>query len=91
MTREEAKEQLLGRIAALRNICEVHREIYDATKTLPDVDGQRIRELVVDAYIMGKKMDAKLRSYKADWDIGVFESNKDYCSDQLNRLGKKDT
>jgi len=83
MTRDEAEAQLIGRTAVLRNICEVHREIYHATKD------EQIRQLVIDAYIMGKKMDAKLRSYKENWDAGMFEKNKDYGTDLFNRIGVK--
>jgi len=89
MDRDEAKRQLRGKVSGLRNICEVHREIYDAIKDLPEADRELISALVEDAFIMGKKMDAKLRSYKADWDIGVFENNKNYNEDRLNRLGIK--
>ena len=83
MTRDEARSQLLGRTGAMRNICEMHREIFHSTQD------EKLRELVIDAYIMGKKMDAKLRSYKADWDRGLLEKNEDYGTDKFNRIGIK--
>jgi hypothetical protein len=42
-----------------RSICDVHREIYQKTKYKPTVV-----KLLIEAYRMGKKMDAKLRWYK---------------------------
>lgn len=78
MTKEEALLQM-QRASSFRTICEVHREIYDAT-TDPV-----IRELVLEAFIMGKKMDAKLREYKADWDAGFYDKNEDHRHDSKRR------
>ena len=49
-------------ISATRTICEVHREIYRAA--LKGKDKQVIIDLIQEAYVMAKKMDAKLREYK---------------------------
>lgn len=81
MTRDEAITQLRCKASSFRTICEVHREIYDAT------EDQRIRDLVIDAFIMAKKMDAKLKEYKQDWDAGFYEKNNDRASDRKKRLG----
>jgi hypothetical protein len=81
--RDEARNQLKGNTSVFRNICEVHREIFHAT------NDEAIRELVIDAYIMGKKMHEKLVSYKADWDRGLFVKNEDYGTDKFNRTGIK--
>lgn len=78
MTREEALLQM-QRASSFRTICEVHREIYDKA-----VD-PGIRELVLEAFIMGKKMDAKLREYKADWDAGFYDKNEDRRQDSKRR------
>lgn len=78
MTREEALKQL-KRSSSFRTICEVHREIYEAT------EDQKIRDLVVEAFIMGKKMDAKLREYKPTWDDGFYEVNTDRRADRKRR------
>lgn len=78
MTREEALG-LMRRSSSWRTICEVHREIYDAC---PD---ERVRGLVLEAFIMAKRMDAKLREYKADWDQGLYEPNMDHRSDSKKR------
>lgn len=84
MTREEALAQM-KRASSFRTICEVHREIYDAAATLPESQRDRIHGLVIEAFIMGKKMDAKLREYKADWDTGFYEENTDHHSDSKRR------
>ena len=79
MTRDEALA-LMRRSSSWRTICEVHREIYELTE--PDSD---IRELVIEAFIMGKKMDARLKEYKADWDAGFYDANLDHHADSKRR------
>jgi hypothetical protein len=79
MTREEARLQLQCKASSFRTICEVHREIFDAA-------GEEIRELVIDAFIMAKKMDEKLKAYKVDWDAGFYELNADRAEDRKKRL-----
>lgn len=79
ITREEALA-LMRRASSWRTICEVHREIYDLCEGMPDV-----RELVIEAFIIGKKMDAKLRAYKADWDEGFYGKNDDHRADSKRR------
>jgi hypothetical protein len=84
MTREQALVAL-RRASSYRTICEVHREIFDAAETLPQAARDRIQNLVLDAFIMGKKMDAKLKEYKADWDAGFYELNTDRRADRHRR------
>lgn len=89
MTKDEALQQM-KRASSFRTICEVHREIYDLTEhdsdpwvahhALP-----KIRDLVLEAFVMGKKMDAKLREYKLDWDSGFYEKNEDRRADSKRR------
>ena len=79
MTREEALAQM-RRASSWRTICEVHREIFDLCAGMPDV-----QELVLEAFIMGKKMDAKLREYKYNWDDGLYERNEDHRADSKRR------
>lgn len=45
-----------------------------------------VRNLVIDAFIMAKKMDTKLKAYKADWDADFYERNADRQYDRLKRL-----
>lgn len=89
MNREEALTLLRCKASSFRTICEVHREIYDATEGINDPGMAKIRELVIDAFIMAKKMDERLRFYKSDWDAGIYELNNDRAEDRALRLGKK--
>jgi hypothetical protein len=90
MTRDEARLQLRCKASSFRTICEVHREIYDATEGLAEPSQSQIRELVIDAFIMGKKMDGKLKEYKADWDRGEYELNNDRADDRARRLSGRE-
>lgn len=65
-----------------RTICEVHREIYEIACNLGLND---VRQLVREAFEMGKKMDAKLREYKKDWDAGFYGPNEDHREDRERR------
>ena len=84
MTRDEALIAM-RRASSWRTICEVHREIYDACWSLPEQEKTQIRDLVIEAFIMGKKIDAKLREYKADWDAGFYGKNEDRRADRRRR------
>ena len=88
LSRNEAKTLLRCKASSWRTICEVHREIYDLAENLEEPFRTQLQELVVDAFIMAKKMDAKLKSYKADWDAGFYELNKDRSKDREKRLKK---
>ena len=58
-----------------RTICEVHRELYDIIvlhfKTSPHFE--EITNRLEEAYWMGKRMNAKLRQYKHNYDDGWWE------------------
>lgn len=84
MTREEALVAM-RRASPWRTICEVHREIHDACEALPEPTKTKIQDLVIEAFIMGKKIDARLREYKADWDAGFYEKNIDRRADRARR------
>lgn len=86
MTPEEALKSLT-RSSAFRTVCEVHREIYDECSSLDEPLQSKIKSLVLEAFIMVKKMDAKLREYKSDWDAGFYEVNTDRRSDRHRRAG----
>jgi hypothetical protein len=88
MDREEARLQIRCKASSWRTICEVHREMYDLAETLPDSERLKLQELVIDAFIMAKKMDRKLKSYKQDWDAGFYEKNNDRAEDRSRRLKK---
>lgn len=89
MTRDEALVQLRCKASSFRTICEVHREIFDATEATDEPAKSQIRELVIDAFIMGKKMDGKLKEYKNDWDAGFYDLNADRADDRSKRLKKE--
>lgn len=84
MTKEEALKWM-KRASPFRTICEVHREIFDLAQTLPEEKKTAIEDLVLDAFIMGKKMDAKLKEYKSDWANGFYEVNEDRRKDRVKR------
>ena len=65
----------------LRTICEVLREIYWHTQD------PEIREKVVEAERMAKRMDAKLRKYKYGWDKDEWE--KIDSKESLERAKKR--
>lgn len=84
MTKDEALASM--RLASSRRtICEVHREIYDSCGSFSEPARTAIRELVIEAFIMAKKMDGKLREYKSDWSKGFFALNIDRRDDQHRR------
>jgi hypothetical protein len=89
LTRAEALVELRCKASSFRTICEVHREIYDAAEDLAQPARRYIQALVIDAFIMAKKMDGKLKSYKQDWDAGFYEPNSDRAEDRAKRLTKE--
>lgn len=73
-----------------RTICEVLREIWDISEALREEDLRtEIQARIVRAYDMAKRMNAKLREYKHDWDQGFWERNADYESDLKRRSKRK--
>jgi len=62
-----------------RTICEVHREIYDILfddlKESEHYDA--VLDMLEEAYQMAKKMDAKLRQYKNNYDDDWWEKERD--------------
>jgi hypothetical protein len=61
-----------------RTICEVHREIYDIVEE--ELHGNPYYDEVLDklqeAYGYAKKMDAKLRQYKNNYDDDWWEKER---------------
>jgi hypothetical protein len=78
MTKEEALVSI-RQVSARRTICEIHREIYECADT------QMIKDLVLEAFICGKKMDKKLKEYNKNWDDCMFPENKDSKEDGERR------
>ena len=68
----------MHKMSPKRTICEVLREIYALQGVTP-----KIQEKCMEAVVMAKKMDAKLRGYKADWSKDFFEPNPNYPGEHL--------
>lgn len=61
-----------------RSICEVHRELYDlAHANLKGPALQEFTDKLEEAYTMAKKMQAKLRQYKGNYDEGWWERQEE--------------
>jgi len=61
-----------------RSICEVHRELYDLAHA--NLSGAALAEFTAkleEAYTMAKKMQAKLRQYKGNYDEGWWERQQE--------------
>ena len=68
-------------VSEKRTICEAHREIYDLLcenghKIDPKLRDELERRLQ-EVYRMGKKMDAKLRQYKFNYDDKWWETQRE--------------
>lgn len=87
MTKDEAL-RLMHQASSRRTICEVHREIYDACDGLFEPEKTEMRDLVIEAFIMAKKMAGKLCEYKSDWDAGFFGLNPDRRADIYKRTAR---
>lgn len=68
---EQALRALRFVTGSKRTICEVHRCLYDDIEALPEGPAkERMVQHVEEAFLLGKKMDAKLRQYQGkhpDW------------------------
>lgn len=82
-----------------RTICEVHREIYDLIYDLPETTiKSQVEEKLEEAFLMAKKMNAKLRQYKHNYDDDWWEHeseeirNEKYTlrSQRFNQKTEKD-
>ena len=68
------------RVSPLRTICEVHREMHDVLVSNKKLDIELVNKMISlleEAYIMAKKMNAKLRQYSLDYDISWWEKTRD--------------
>jgi len=70
-----------------RTICEVHREIYDIICEINDDDTKNLlQEKVEEAFNMAKKMDAKLRQYKFNYDDEWWQKESQEIKKQKGEL-----
>lgn len=85
MTREIEKKNQSNK--NLRTICEVHREIYDI---IYDGNDEKLKDLINEAYGMAKKMDAKLRQYKYNYDDEWWEKEREeVLKEKLTKRNKR--
>ena len=72
-----------------RTICEIHREAWDIVENIED-DFVRhgLQTKLIIAYDMAKRMNAKLREYKKNWDEHFWEKNEDVNQDRQKRGGR---
>lgn len=76
--RKEAREGLTRGVNNKRNICETLRMICDEVYDMPE--NEIVMELLVDAYIMAKKMQDRLSYYqKAYKDNTGNKANRSLC------------
>ncbi len=71
------------RASRRRTICEVHREIHDAVQA--DEPKNKVLALLKEAYDYGKRMDAKLREQKRDYDEGLWPDNPNWKKSRKQR------
>lgn len=57
-------------------ICQMHRDIYGSLKAAGYTDESPEIVKLRKAYDMGKKMNAKLRQYKGNYDDGWYQEHK---------------
>ena len=83
--------QITGINLKERTICEVHREIYDILyDDLHGEDRKKTLDLLNEAYGMAKKMDAKLRQYKNNYDDNWWEKEReDVLKEKLEKRKKR--
>lgn len=74
-----------------RTICEVHRELYDLAHE--NLTGDVLRDFTAkleEAYTMGKKMQAKLRQYKGNYDENWWaRQTEEIIADKLHKRANR--
>ena len=61
------------KVGQKRTICEVMREIHDIT----DKDNIEVISRLEEMKVMARKMDAKLKEYKKNWQEDFYKKNTD--------------
>jgi hypothetical protein len=75
-----------------RTICEVHREMYDIMYNNLRLNPhyEELTTKLDEAYQMAKKMDAKLRQYKNNYDDGWWEKErKEVIKEKLKKRNNR--
>lgn len=82
----EPLDSLRYRTSSRRSVCEVIREMYDISETIPDP--APLQNKLEEAYVMVKKMDRRLRELN-DKTHKEYEDNPDFKADQTLRELRK--
>lgn len=77
----------MKRAKNVRTICEVLRDINDLVQSDQEPDNT-IRELLLEAEVMGKKITRKLYEYSKKWNKDFYDSNPDFEEKLKLRLNK---
>ncbi|MHC4616409.1 MAG: hypothetical protein ACYTEQ_01515 [Planctomycetota bacterium] len=86
---EQTSKELKYWAGGKRWICETLREIYDIVDVLEDVElRKRLTGKLIRAMWQAKKMNKKLVEYKADYDAGLWEPNRDMAADEKRRRAR---
>lgn len=78
-TEEKLMNGLTRTANPIRTLCEVLREIWDKSLEVNDEAlRDEIQTRLKEAFLMGKKMDRKLKEYKRNWWDGIYQKNENY-------------
>lgn len=84
---DDLGSKILNSAFPFRTVCEVTREIHDLVHEHRAKLGlqayEQILELLKEQAVMQKKMDARLRYYKADWLVDEGLEKTDNYTDKL--------
>src|SRR3990167_6212432 len=87
-TREDVKRSLLSKMNLVKGICETLRLIYDEIDNLENKEKKnRVTELLIDAFIMAKKMDDRLGYYKTTYGDTTGHSGRNL--EKMTGLGRR--
>lgn len=76
-SRESALKSLTRKANSVQGICETLRLVYDCVYEMPDGETKdRATELLVDAFIMGKKITDRLVYYKKTYNDTTGHNGK---------------
>jgi hypothetical protein len=72
---EVKSDGVKGKFKGTYTICDIHRAIYDKMKQ-SKFDREEVKYLIERAYVIAKKMDAKLRMYAHNYNEDWYENEK---------------
>ena len=84
--RRVVKISLITKANTAMGICEKLREIYDEVVDMPH--NEKITELLVDAFIMGKKMQDRLTYYKKTYNDKTGHNGRNIDRSKKRALAK---